>query len=319
MRLRRASWLVVSMVLSAVARVPAALPEVEVAVDTACVALGDPVQLTMRLRHRPDEEPALPRVSEWLQGVSARPGEQTGPVLVDGEMETVLRYELRFYELGMRQIPPLPVSFIQASGDTLFRTSRPLDIEVVSVREEGDVELRDIKPPMEIPGGLPLWLAGMLGALGVVLVVAGVFWLLDRRKRGPEEEPLPPPVDYAAEFVRIAGMGLLERGDFKTYYTLLSENLRRYLEASLQVEAMEQTTAEIRRTLNQVELDSAIVEEVVQFLSAADLVKFARFIPELAQARRVPETGMALVRALEAEKKKKVQPVLEQVEEQPVS
>ena len=294
--------LVLGIWLSAPA-LAAALPEAEARVDTARVTLGDPVQLTLRLRHRPEEKPALPPPAKVLPGFFARLEEGAGPVAVNGVVEQVRRYELRLYSLGLHRIPPLPVTFIQASGDTLVRTTQPLEIEVVSVRRDGeDVELGDIRPPVEIPGGVPLWLAAMLAALLLAALAAAVYWLLQRRARRGEAAPVVAPTDYAAEFARIAAMGLAERGDFKRHYSLLSDNMRRYLEAALQVDAMERTTDEIGAALRRIELEDPARAEVENFLRAADLVKFARFSPGIESARRAPAAGASIVKAMEAER-----------------
>ena len=300
MKLAGAFWSVAGVWLYSATQVLASLPAVQARIDTARVTLGDPIQLSLHLHHRESEKPALPSLAKLLADFSVQPGGRKESKPAAGEVETVLHYELRIYELGTHRIPALPLSFIQAAGDTLLRTTEPVDIEVLSVRQDGEVELRDINPPAKIPGGIPLWLAGMLAALVLVAIVAGLLWALNRRNKRPQVEPPPPPVDYAAEFVRIADMGLLERGDFKTYYSLLSETLWRYLEESLVIEAMEQTTTEITRALRQGGTERSIVRHVEDFLAAADLVKFARFVPELESARRAPEAGMAIVRAVEA-------------------
>ena len=281
------------------APVRAALPEVAAWLDTNRTTLGAPVHLALKLRYAAAQRPELPPADQLLAGFSAR---RVGEPKVETEgdiREQILLYQLKAYELGQQQIPPLSITFVRASGDTLVRTAPALDFEVVSVRREGETELRDISPPVEIAGGIPLWLAAVLGVLLLLGIVVAVLWLLERRKK-PEVVEVAAPVDYAAEFVHIANMGLLERGEYKTYYSLLSDNLRRYLEEDLGVEAMEQTTAELRFALRQVEMGKTIAAEVEHFLDAADLVKFARFIPDLAQARGAPEAGMAIVRRVEA-------------------
>ena len=98
---------------------------------------------------------------------------------------------------------------------------------------------------------------------------------------------------------RSAASGLLERGEFKTYYSLLSENLRRFLEESLAVEAMEQTTSELADALQGAEVEGAIRQQITDYLAAADLVKFARFHPALDAARCAPDAGLAILRAIE--------------------
>ena len=127
----------------------------------------------------------------------------------------------------------------------------------------------------------------------------GGVWLWRRRTRTPEPPPPPEPIDYAAEFARIAESGLLERGEFKTYYSLLSENLRRFLEESLAIEAMEQTTSELADALQGAEVEGAIRQQIIDYLGVADLVKFARFHPALDAARRAPDDGLAILRAIE--------------------
>jgi hypothetical protein len=297
----RAFLLVVGISLVSPVQAPALTPEAEARIDTARATLGDPILLQLHLRHRSNERPVLPQLAGLMQDIAVQEKGKIGPRHLDeGGVETILEYELRPYALGRREIPSLPVRFIRASGDTLLRKTLPLKLEVLSVRQEGEEGLRDIKPPLEIPGGIPLWLAGMLAALVVVAFVVGLLWVLDRRKKQPETQPPAPLVDYAAEFVRIAGMGLLERGEIKTYYSLLSDNLRRYLEKSLGIDALEQTTSEITWSLRQAGTKGSIIQEVANFLVAADLVKFARFVPELENARRAPAAGMAIVRTVEA-------------------
>jgi len=288
----------------------AELPAVEVRIDTTTVRVGAPIRLVLRLRYGLETRPALPSLEDWLKDFSLRSGGSSGPSENDGALEAIHRFELRLFELGSQRIPPLEVRFIRAPGDTLVRASQPLDIEVVSARTEEDQELRDIKPPMVVPGGMPLWLVVLLVGVLLLLIGGSIFWMLRRRGKGEEEVELPDPIDHAAEFIRIAGMGLLEQEDFKHFYSLLADNLRQFLEQSLEVEAMEQTTAEISVSLQHAELDAELVREAVEYLGFADLIKFARLVPELDRARRAPEGGLAILRAIDrfaVERRRRIQ------------
>jgi hypothetical protein len=273
---------------------------VEARVDTNRVTLGDPIALSLRLRYGPDEKPALPSPEEWPAGLWVKPGERQGPRAAGGAQELVQQYQVRLFRLGRQPIPALPVVFVRANGDTVVRTTRPVEIEVISVRGADEEEPRDIKPPLVIAGGIPLWLAVVLGLVGLGLTGGLLYWLFRRRRPREVETPLQP-VDHQAEFVRIAGLGLVERGEFKAYYSLLSENLRRYLEHRLGIEAMEQTTTQIVAALRQSDLPEGVVRQIAEYLRAADLVKFARFHPALDSARRAPEAGIALIRGVEQE------------------
>lgn len=265
-------------------------PRAEAVLDTAVARVGDPIRLTLTLHHEATTRPEAPDLPQILRDFAPR---CTGWHQREGAIAQ--ECELRLYELGLHEVPAVAVPFVTAAGDTLLGATQPLAIEVISARSAGEDQLRDIKPPVLISGGVPLW---VVVAMGLLALLGGV-WLWRRRTRSAEPAPLPEPMDYAAEFARIAASGLLERGELKTYYSLLSENLRRFLEQSLGIEAMEQTTAELADALGEAEIDDALRQRVIDYLGAADLVKFARFHPALGAARGAPDVGLALLRAIE--------------------
>ena len=269
-------------------------PRAEAALDTAAARVGDPIRLTLTLHHDATAHPEAPDLPQILRDFAPRCAGWH-----QREGATAQECELRLYELGLHEVPAVAVPFVTAAGDTLLRTTQPLAIEVISARGEGEDQLRDIKPPVRVSGGVPLWVVVAIGLLALVLGALGGVWLWRRRTRTPEPSPPPEPMDYAAEFARIAACGLLERGELKTYYSLLAENLRRFLEQSLAIEAMEQTTAELADALRTAEVDAALRQRVIDYLGAADLVKFARFHPALDAARGAPDVGLALLRAIE--------------------
>ena len=272
----------------------AQVPRAEAVLDTATARVGDPIRLTLTLHHDATTRPETPDLPQLLQDFAPRCAGWR-----QREAATVQECELRLYELGVHEVPAVPVPFVRAAGDTLLRTTQPLAIEVISARSEGEDQLRDIKPPVLVRGGVPLWVVVAIGLMALALCAFGGVWLWRRRTRPPQPSPPPEPMDYAAEFARIAACGLLERGEFKTYYSLLSENLRRCLEEHLKIEAMEQTTAELADALQEAEVDAALRQQILDYLREADLVKFARFHPALAAARRAPDAGLALLPAIE--------------------
>lgn len=305
-------WWVLSALWLAGALPAWAVPAVEARLDTAQVRVGDPLHLELRLRYDQGTEPLVPALPSLLPDFSVRPETPGPPVGRGGGMEEVRRYELRLFKPGTHQIPPLEIGFVQ--GDTLRLSTPPLQIEVLKVRQEGDEELRDIKGPVELGGRMPAWAWGLLGGLVALALAGWVYWWLERRQRPALPPPSPPPKDYLAEFARIAAMGLLERGGTKVYYSLLAETLRRFLEDRLGIEAMERTTAEISQALSASRCEAALAAQIERFLSAADLVKFARFTPAEGEARQAPEAGKAIVRralALKAEEEEAARQALE--------
>ena len=276
----------------------AQVPRAEAVLDTATARVGDPIRLTLTLHHDATARPEAPDLPQLLQDFAPRCVDWHQREAATG-VALAQECELRLYELGVHEVPAVVVPFVRAAGDTLLRTTQPLALEVISARSEGEDQLRDIKPPVFVRGGVPLWVVVAIGLLALVLCAFGGVWLWRRRTRPPQPPPPPEPIDYAAEFARIAACGLLERGEFKTYYSLLSENLRRCLEEHLKIEAMEQTTSELGAALQEAEVEAALRQPILDYLREADLVKFARFHPALEAARRAPDAGLALLRAIE--------------------
>ncbi len=274
-------------------------PVVSARLDTAQVRVGDPFRLTLRLDYAEAMRPDLPDLTSLLEQFNPQCSDWSQLVSPQG-LQMEQQCQLRLYELGSHQVPSFEVVFVASQDDTLSRSSQPLDIEVASARQEDEDQLRDIKPPLRISGGIPLWVAVVGVVLAIVLVGLLVYWLWRRRHRGSiPVEVESKPIDFAAEFTRIAGLGLLDRGEFKIYYSLLSENLRRFLELRLEIEAMEQTTSELAVAMRGVEIENRLAQQIVEYLGAADLVKFARFHPDIDTARRAPEAGLTLLRDVE--------------------
>ena len=67
---------------------------------------------------------------------------------------------------------------------------------------------------------------------------------------------------------------------------------------------MEKTTAELDVALRDKNVPDGEIRQILGYLSTADLVKFARFHPEIDSAHRVPEAGVAILSALEDHQKK---------------
>ena len=293
-------WLLIAAVAAGEASSsPQARPHVSAAIDSTSVTVGDPILLTLAIESGRFEKFDLENAIQLLNPFSPRPyipdDDQAGSVSL-----VSTRFELRLFQVGEYQIPALPVTFIAASGDTAISYSHPIDLEVVSVRADGEIAPSDIRPPREVAGGIPLWLAGVLVAAAIMGMVGLVYWLSNRARRTTESDP-EPPVDFAAEFVRIAGMGLLEKGETKQFYSLLAENLRRFLHIALEVETRERTTDEILADLRaHPSVDPGAWGNVENFLRTADLVKFAKYAPALGSARRVPEAGVSIVSQVES-------------------
>jgi len=156
--------------------------------------------------------------------------------------------------------------------------------------------IRDIKPPEQLPFD---WLPyGVLAA--VVLAVgglgAGVFFYLNR-PHALGLPPTPPAHEIALEALRrLRAQRLIEKKEFETYYVTLSAIVRTYLEDGLHLRAPEMTTEEFLPLVSQDRrLGTTQREQLSEFLSQADLVKFARHVPGLGEGEAAYEAARRLI------------------------
>ena len=247
-------------------------------VNRDTITVGDPITFRVRVWRGADDH-----VEVLSEGPFPGPFEvrDVRPPTVRGSgsdgIEETRDFVITLYRTGEFEVPPLVLRFRTAAGDTGRIRSSPVPVVVQSVKPEDLSDIRDIKPPVEIAVRVPLW--AWVAAACLLAVAAAAIWYGRWRRRRPREEPPPPPVDWRAELEKIARMGLVDRGEYKQYYTLLSELFRRYLEARAGIDAMERTTFEIVWDLRDGPIGSGCAVDVEGLLSEADMVKFAKFRP----------------------------------------
>ncbi|MCZ6767237.1 MAG: hypothetical protein O7D32_09945, partial [bacterium] len=159
---------------------------------------------------------------------------------------TEIDLELITVDLAHATIPGIPILFVTPAGDTLVTTTDPVDVPVRHLTGEGS-EPRPLKAQWNAPRSFA-WVAWLVA--GLLLAAAAVYFFLRwRRRLENEPEPVEPalPPDFVAlrELAHIETLGLLEENEFKQYYTLVVDVIRRYVENRYYVTAMDRTTFEI--------------------------------------------------------------------------
>ncbi len=264
----------------------ASLIEIEASVDRNRITIGDRVTYTLTIRHAPAlrvENPG-PGVNLGMFEINDyRIGE---PVERDGVVEQTFTYVISVYDTGRFVIPPFPVAFFPSDTATTPQiiTSEAVEIDVESVLQSADAELRDIKPPLEIPIDYRRWMwAGLLLLLVMALAGAGYFYYRKRQRGQPlfRKEVIRPAHEMAfSELQQLLHSDLPKRGEWKIFFTLLSEIVRRYVEHRFFIPAMEDTTSELMYALREMNIDSQALDQLEGALELCDLVKFARYVPD---------------------------------------
>jgi hypothetical protein len=108
--------------------------------------------------------------------------------------------------------------------------------------------------------------------------------------------PARPAWDLALEQLdRVAAERWVDRGELRRQYEEVTETLRRYVENRWGIPALESTTFDLRRLLERSAVAPGIASRILAVLSEADLVKFAKAVPEPEAARVCEKSVRAVV------------------------
>ena len=124
---------------------------------------------------------------------------------------------------------------------------------------------------------------------------AVLWWRRDGGTAVPFIDNRLPHQIALAELDSIAASGLAERGDFKGYYAQTTDVLRGYLDSTLGLMTLEQTTGEIREAIRPLAWENEDKKLLLNLLNEADLVKFAKVRPTVEDAQRATSEAKQVV------------------------
>ena len=188
------------------------------------------------------------------------------------------------FDTGTIIFPKLP--FRTGSGnDTTIIFSDSVQMQYASVPVDTTKSIKDIKGIMAAPltvGEIMPWILGVM-IVGAFAIIVYTFYL--RRKTKKPLVIFKPKPEIPAHVLALEALNHLKdeaiwkKGRFKAYYTGLTDILRNYLEKRYGVMAQEMTSDEILDAIKGHTNDS-LMSRLRNLFSTADLVKFAKGIPE---------------------------------------
>ena len=198
-------------------------------------------------------------------------------------------YLMAAFQEGWHHVLPQVMYADKNIIDTLFGPDT-LDLLVTTFQIDSTSHgLFDIKPQKTLRfklGEITGYIAWSV--VGILLLIA----LLYAAKRIMEHygksfgsifkpaPPLPPHEEAFAALERLRVLNLCAEGKHKLYYSTLTDILRAYIVGRFEVGAMEMTSDEIIDAMRGVELPQKSAMDLSDILREADLVKFAKAVPE---------------------------------------
>ncbi|MCE5229734.1 hypothetical protein LLG95_09085 [bacterium] len=191
---------------------------------------------------------------------------------------------LKPFETGSVMLPDAIVTWQpKAGGEPITRRVQGPIISVQSKLLPGapNNQLTPLREPIAIARD---W-SWIYGALAAVLLAALAGWLGWRwwkrrgRPAGPPEPDLPPGLWALHEIDRRSRLPVCQSGPAKAIFTLVSEVVRLYLERRYGISAIDMTTMECMRALQQRDPGDDVIRWVQDFLDECDTVKFTKIDP----------------------------------------
>ncbi len=181
----------------------------------------------------------------------------------------------------------LPQQQVLINGFSKIAELIPIRVNSVDV-DTTKQKLYDIKPLQEVEKNYDALISRTLWGLFFTISLFGIlytYFFQKRRKELREQELLP--FDRAIEELKaLEKESLSEQEEFKMYYSRLTNIVRRYLEEEAKIDALESTSEELliklemRKDAGTLNLDRKTLISLREVLQNADLVKFAKSIPE---------------------------------------
>ena len=255
-------------------------------VDRDRITVGDPFLYRITVRSPGNAAIEWPEAGRPPEGFDLVSFEHEGPLPGPGGANIdLLRYELTLYRTGEHSIPPFSLKCVLSDGTEISAESEAIPFSVVSVIDDDASDIRDLKSPVDIPGGVP-WYYWLIAGLALLAVAAAVFLYIRRRRNREDPQGTVPAIERPPEEIaleeleRLALKEWLAQGRVKAHYSALSEILRRYLSGRYGIAAMEYTTSELLAALNARQVGHEESRVVRELFEECDMVKFARFTPE---------------------------------------
>lgn len=276
--------------------------------------VGDVFDYTLQIVHDPAERYLVPPEPTF------KPFELRGRDFYkrtrdDGLVEETFVFRITLYQVGSHRIPAIDIPFVTKEGRTKRAVAQDIDVTIESVLPAAQAgaappALKDIKPPLHlvVRDFRLLWLAGILAGAALLGLLGYIGYRYGKRIAARERPAPPPPPPRPAHLIAYEKFGHARLpttdAELRHFYELVSNITREYYGNRYGFLALDMTTTEILRVLRPIAAAGAApglqIADAQRFLSDADLVKFAKFVPGsdepsryLLEARRLVDVTRA--------------------------
>jgi hypothetical protein len=280
-------------------------PTIAARVDRAEAHVGDPIRVSIVTVAKTGIPVNLPGTFDLGPFSLLGRDEATEQNLGDGRIRREFALRVAAYEPGPVELPAVDVTYLGPHGEVKTVRTAPIAIKIASlIANEPEPALKDAATPVAVmeENRVPLYVGGavLAAALGALITFLVVRKLRARRGERPGPPPRPAHEIALERLDRLGAYGFLENADNRPFYFAVSEVIRDYLGGRYGFDSLEMTTdelvVEMQRHAGR-DLASFMLGEIQGWLSACDLVKFAKVSPTANEARGALEAAIRIVTA----------------------
>lgn len=257
---------------------------VKASTDSSDYLIGDHINFSLTISHSDEVAIVTPFFRDSLNKFEIIKEFPVEKKKDDNKNLLTYKFVLSYFDSAEVTIPPIRI-FLREKSDTTLQSvqsdSLQIRIHKLSVKVEEDI--KDVKQPIRISFD---WLALIIWILVGIAILILAYFLYKKyfRKKAVEEITktkiiLPPHEEALMKLDQLNREQLWQKGFVKEYHTRITEIIREYFEKRFNLPALELPTSEQIEYLKHIPDAKEIISLTESFLTNADLVKFAKFIP----------------------------------------
>ena len=253
-------------------------------VDTTDYMIGDQIQYSLIITMDKNVYIINPFFRDSLKNIDVLG--ITGPTAEETDNEKIVKYlcVLSRFDSAYVTIPPIKIEY-RTKGDSTLKTtlSNPVSFNVHRLDVNVQEEIKDIKPPVRLFDYMFL----VYIFIGVLIISILVYYFIYRKyfRKKKEEIVVKKEVkllSHQLAFKKLDELDkeqLWQKGFVKDYHSRITDIIREYFEKQFGLPALERTTTESLNLLSKHSQGRKVLDVTSEFLSNADLVKFAKYTP----------------------------------------
>lgn len=258
--------------------------KVRVSTDSLGYRVGDYINYTVEITRGENVKVTMPSVKDSitvLEFIKEKP-----VVREEEDSKIIEKYTFVFskYDSAQVTIPSYSIFYTEDRDPNpkIIKTDS-LSILVSTLEVNLQSEIQDVKAPLKIP--MNWWFIAILALIILLLAAAGYFGYryYQKKKSGQITTKkiiiLPPHKIALKELFELEEKKLWQRGLIKEYHSEVTGVIRKYFEGRFKIPALEMPSSELLEQMTKVPETGVIFDKTRDFLTNADMVKFAKFQP----------------------------------------